>query len=81
MTLNEKMAFEVWTGFIVLVVLIGSVAGATLLLTNSSTSNQVKTQANNSTPAPSATPFASDSDIQNAASGITGAILGGTTNP
>lgn len=79
MTLNEKMAFEVWTGLVVLVVLIGSVAGATLLLSNSSTSNQVKTQANNSSPSPSVIPFASESDIQHAASGITGAILGGAS--
>jgi uncharacterized membrane protein len=76
MTLNEKMAFEVWTGLVVLVVLIGSVAGATLLLTNSSTSNQVKTQANNK---PSPTPFASASDIQSAGQGITGALLGGVS--
>ncbi len=81
MTLNEKMAFEVWAGFVVLIVLVGSVAGATLLLTNSSTSNQVKTEANNPTPSPSVAPFASDSDIQGAASGITGAILGGASNP
>ncbi len=80
MTLNEKMAFEVWTGMIVLVAIIGSVAGATLLLTNSSTSNQVKTQANNASPSPSITPFASSADIQNAAPGITGAILGGASH-
>ncbi|OGY36687.1 MAG: hypothetical protein A3E36_03880 [Candidatus Andersenbacteria bacterium RIFCSPHIGHO2_12_FULL_45_11b] len=79
MVLNEKMAFEVWSGFIVLVVLIGSVAGATLLLSNSSTSNQVKTQINKNSPTP--VPFASDSDIQGAASSITGAILGGKSNP
>ena len=79
MVLNEKMAFEVWSGFIVLVVLIGSVAGATLLLSNSSTSNQVKTQINKNSPTPS--PFASDSDIRDAASSITGAILGGKNNP
>ncbi|MEO6077829.1 MAG: hypothetical protein ABIP54_03510 [Candidatus Andersenbacteria bacterium] len=76
MTLNEKMAFEVWTGIIVLVVLIGSVAGATLLLTNSSVSTQVKTQVNSK---PSPTPFASASDIQSASQGITGALLGGAS--
>ncbi len=80
MTLNEKVAFEVWTGLAVLVVVVGAVAGATLLLSNPTTTNQVKTQANNATSTPSA-PFASQSDISNAASGITGALLGGAPTP
>lgn len=81
MTLNEKMAYEVWAGFAVLVVAVGAVAGATLFLTNDPVVNQVKTQANQSNPSRTVAPFASENEIKNAGPTITGAILGGAGTP
>ncbi len=81
MTLNNKLAFEIWVGIVILVIGIGGIAGVTLMLNNEATSSiipLIQTQANNparSTPVPSPA-FASEGDI-NAAASIMGALLGG----
>lgn len=47
MTLNHKLAFEIWVGIVVLIIVIGGVAGVTLMLGNAPTGSLVRTQANN----------------------------------
>ena len=76
MTLNTKLAFEIWTGIVLLIVVIGGVAGVTLLMDNNATSVLTRTQANNPQPSPSS--FLSESEIQNASLGISQTLLGGT---
>lgn len=80
MTLNNKLAFEIWVGIVVLVIVIGGVAGVTLMLDNDATSSLTRTQANNPaaspTPdttiaaVPSSKPFASQDEITNAATSV-----------
>jgi uncharacterized iron-regulated membrane protein len=82
MTLNNKLAFEIWIGIVVLIIVIGGVAGVTLMFGNNDvtpllTRTQVDRPASSNTPAPSATPFVSDSTIQNVSSDISKALLGG----
>ncbi len=78
MILNTKLAFEIWAGIVVLIIVIGGVAGATLMLGNDVTPLLTRTQVNNPTPTPTATPFLSNSAIQDASLGISQALLGGT---
>ncbi len=71
MTLNNKLAFEIWVGIVVLVIVIGGVAGVTLMLDNDATSSLTRTQVNN--PVVSSTPtkpFASQDEITNAATSV-----------
>lgn len=75
MTLNTKLAFEIWVGIVMLIVVIGGVAGVTLMMDNDA-SSLLRTQVNN--PQPSATPFLSQSEIQSASLGISQTLLGGT---
>lgn len=82
MTLNNKLAFEIWVGIVVLVIVIGGVAGVTLMLDNDATSSLTRTQANNpvsqatATPdtaanqLPTTKPFASQDEISNAATSV-----------
>jgi hypothetical protein len=65
MVLKTKLAFEIWTGIVLLIIVIGGVAGVTLLLGND-VAPLIRTQANN----PSASPLFSESDIQNASEDI-----------
>lgn len=44
MTLNNKLAFEIWVGIVVLVIVVGGIAGVTLLVNNGG-ADSVKTQA------------------------------------
>lgn len=44
MTLNNKLAFEIWVGIVVLVIVVGGIAGVTLLV-NDEAAPSVKTQA------------------------------------
>ncbi len=76
MTLNSKLAFEIWAGIVALVLVVGGAAGVTLLLGDQDVASLVRTQVNN----PNSS-FASESDINGAALGITGAILGGSIKP
>lgn len=80
MVLNTKLAFEIWAGIVILIVVIGGVAGLTLMLGNDVTPLLTRTQVNNPTPTPTVTPLISDSAIQNASVGISQTLLGGT-NP
>jgi hypothetical protein len=77
MTLNTKLAFEIWAGIVLLIIVVGGIAGATLMFGNDVTP-LLQTQVNNPTPTPSATPFLSDSAIQSASQGVSQALLGGT---
>ena len=82
MTLNNKLAFEVWVGIVVLVIVIGGVAGVTLMLDNDATSSLTRTQANSTSSQATATPdtttnqlpatqpFASQDEITNAATSV-----------
>lgn len=85
MTLNNKLAFEIWVGIVVLVIVIGGIAGVTLMIGSDATSSLTRTQTNNpvskttAAPAPLSTPFASEKAIDDAAIGVTGALLGGAT--
>lgn len=82
MTLNNKLAFEIWIGIVVLIIVIGGVAGVTLMFGNTDVTpllirTQVDSPASSSAPLPSATPFVSDSTIQNVSSDISKTLLGG----
>lgn len=79
MVLNNKLAFEVWVGIVVLVAVVGGVAGVTLVLDNDTVSSLTRTQANSSAVSsiPSVSPFISQDEITNAALGIVGALSGG----
>lgn len=57
MTLNNKLAFEIWVGIVVLVIVVGGVAGVTLMLDNDATSSLTRTQVNNAVQKPTATPL------------------------
>ncbi|MEK7499739.1 MAG: hypothetical protein AAB649_03985 [Patescibacteria group bacterium] len=79
MLLNTKLAFEIWTGIILLIVVIGGVAGFTLISGNDLRPLLTKSQVDTtpvSAPAPS--PLLSESVILDASSNISGALLGGT---
>jgi hypothetical protein len=85
MTLNNKLAFEVWVGIVVLVVVIGGVAGVTLMLDGNDAATLTRTQANvpstpttSPTAAPVVTPFISTDAIVGASAGID-ALLGGAS--
>lgn len=73
MTLNNKLAFEIWVGIVLLIVLIGGVAGATLLLDHDATSVLTRTQVN----APKASSLPG---TQEAATAI-GSVLSGGVAP
>ncbi len=75
MTLNTKLAFEIWAGVVVLIIAIGSVAGLTLMLGNDVTPLLVKTQLNNPNTSPA--PLLQESLVQNASLGISQTLLGG----
>lgn len=60
MTLNHKLAFEIWVGIVVLIIVIGGVAGLTLMFDNSATSSLVRTQANNPFDAAQGKPLSPD---------------------
>lgn len=83
MTLNNKLAFEIWVGIVVLVIVIGGVAGVTLMLDNDATSSLTRTQVNIPAASPTAspqllpTPFASQDEITGAATNVTSTLLGG----
>lgn len=89
MTLNNKVAFEVWAGIVLLIVVIGGVAGVTLLFGKVDvTPLLTKTQVVNSLPvAPSVeptpevqpTPFVSTQDAENVSTSISNALLGGAS--
>ncbi len=49
MTLNNKLAFEIWVGIVVLVIVIGGIAGVILMIGNDATSSLTRTQVNNPT--------------------------------
>ncbi|OGY30949.1 MAG: hypothetical protein A2805_04120 [Candidatus Andersenbacteria bacterium RIFCSPHIGHO2_01_FULL_46_36] len=68
MTLNNKLAFEIWVGIVVLVIVIGGVAGVTLMLDNDATSSLTRTQVNN--PVSTSKPFASQDEISDAATSV-----------
>lgn len=55
MTLSNKLAFEIWVGIIVLVIVIGGVAGVVLMVGNNKTASLARTQANS--PVSSAAPL------------------------
>lgn len=57
MTLNNKLAFEIWVGIVVLVIVIGGAAGVTLMLDNDATSSLTRTQVNNPASQATATPL------------------------
>lgn len=73
MTLNNKLAFEIWVGIVLLVIVIGGVAGVTLMFDNNATSSLTRTQTSN----PVSRPFVSQNAIDNASAGIS-TLLGGT---
>ena len=82
MTLNNKLAFEIWIGIVVLIIVIGGVAGVTLMFGNTDvtpllTRTQVDNPVASGTPVPSATPFVSNSTIKNVSADISKALLGG----
>lgn len=80
MTLNTKLAFEIWAGIVVLIIVIGGMAGATLMFGGDAASLLTRTQVNSPTSTPNPTPFLSDSAIQDVSLGISQTLLGGT-NP
>lgn len=77
MLLNTKLAFEIWTGIVLLIVVIGGVAGFTLISGNDLTPLLTKTQVNTN-PTPSSSPLLSNSAILNVSTDISGVLLGGT---
>ncbi len=81
MTLNNKLAFEIWAGIVVLVIVIGGIAGVTLMIGNDATAPLVRTQVANPTMTPSPIPFLSDEEIIGASSGISQTLLGGASAP
>lgn len=82
MTLNNKLAFEIWAGIVVLVIVIGGIAGVTLMIGNDATAPLVRTQVANPTVASaSPVPFLSDEEIIGASSGISQTLLGGASAP
>lgn len=79
MVLNTKLAFEIWAGIVVLIIVIGGAAGFTLM-GNDVTNLLIKTQVNNAEPTVSASPspLLSDFAILSASDDIANAISGGT---
>ena len=74
MLLKTKLAFEIWAGIALLIVVIGGAAGFTLL--GSDVTPLLTTQVN--IPQPSAQPLFSESEILNVSDDISGVLLGGT---
>lgn len=70
MILKTKLAFEIWTGIVLLIVIIGGVAGVTLMLGNDVTP-LIRTQVNNSSTSLSPSSLLSETDIQKASEDIT----------
>lgn len=66
MILKTKLAFEIWTGIVLLILVIGGVAGVTLMMGTDITP-LIRTQVSN----PSPTPLISESDVQGVAEDIT----------
>ncbi len=81
MTLNSKLAFEIWAGIVVLVIVIGGIAGVTLMIGDDTTAPLVRTQVAAPSPSASPTPFVSSEDIAGASAGISQALLGGVSAP
>lgn len=81
MTLNNKLAFEIWAGIVVLVIVIGGIAGVTLMIGNDATAPLVRTQVTNPTVTASPAPFISDEDVAGASAGISQTLLGGASAP
>ncbi|MDA1168950.1 MAG: hypothetical protein O3A36_01270 [bacterium] len=79
MLLKTKLAFEIWSGIVLLIVVIGGVAGFTLIsgndLTPLLTKSQVNTQTEEQAPASS---LLLQSDILNVATSISDVVSGGT---
>lgn len=75
MLLKTKLAFEIWAGIVLLIVVIGGAAGFTLM-GNDITPLLTKTQVN--IPEPSAQPLLSESEILHVSDDISNVLSGGT---
>ncbi|HLC49576.1 MAG TPA: hypothetical protein VJI96_04310 [Candidatus Andersenbacteria bacterium] len=72
MLLHTKLAFEIWTGIVLLIIVIGGAAGFVLM--KNDVTDLVQTKANN----PSSDSAFSKSALYSASLDISGAISGGT---